>query len=266
MMRLDSIPTRLWHKFNGAFRLSMVHGLSSTHPVYVVNAYPKSGSSWVSQMLSEALDVPFPRNEIPRTIPCLIQGHFLRPGGIDDPVVVWRDGRDVVVSQYNHYLFHNDKNSPTLVEDTRRGVPFEEYDDLESNLADFIDFVFEDNKHPSFSWADFVETWSDRDVVHVTYEDLRRDTPGELRRVVHELVGDPLPGEEARAIARKYSFENQSGREPGEEEQGKFMRKGVVGDWENHFDREARETFADHAQPALEALGYEEDRSWVDGE
>ena len=33
--------------------------------MYVVNEYPKSGGSWVAEMLSEALGVPFPRNRLP---------------------------------------------------------------------------------------------------------------------------------------------------------------------------------------------------------
>ena len=41
------------------------------------------------------------------------------------------------------------------------------------------------------------------------------------------------------------------------------MRKGIVGDWKNYFNKEAREIFNHYAGDQLIKLGYEKDRSWV---
>src|SRR5215218_4413242 len=101
------------------------------------------------------------------------------------------------------------------------------------------------------------------DVVHVRYEDLSRDTAGELRRIVFGLTGKQLSPREASAIVEEFSFERQAGRRAGEEDRRSFLRKGVVGDWRHHFSPEAREVFDRYAGEELILLGYERDRTWV---
>ena len=54
------------------------------------------------------------------------------------------------------------------------------------------------------------------------------------------------------------------GRKAGEEDRGSFIRKGVAGDWVNHFGPTAARRFDELAGDALVAVGYEEDRDWVD--
>jgi hypothetical protein len=93
------------------------------------------------------------------------------------------------------------------------------------------------------------------DVTHVRYEDLRRNTAGELQRIVLELTGRRLGSEEAVSIAEEFSFERQADRRPGEEDKRSSLGKGVVGDWRNHFSQEARETFDRYAGSELILLG-----------
>jgi hypothetical protein len=47
-----------------------------------------------------------------------------------------------------------------------------------------------------------------------------------------------------------------SGRSPGEENRLSFFRKGVVGDWRNHFSAEANAVFRERAGAWLDRLGY----------
>ena len=65
------------------------------------------------------------------------------------------------------------------------------------------------------------------------------------------------------AIAKKFSFEQQSGRKPGQESKTNFMRKGIIGDWRNQFSPEACKVFNHFAGNELVLLGYEKDNSWV---
>jgi hypothetical protein len=58
----------------------------------------------------------------------------------------------------------------------------------------------------------------------------------------------------------------QSGRKPGEVKINSFLRKGVVGDWQNHFSQEACEIFNHFAGNELIILGYENDTTWVNSE
>ncbi len=68
---------------------------------------------------------------------------------------------------------------------------------------------------------------------------------------------------QAKDLVHKYSFEQQSKRKVGEENQNSFLRKGIIGDWKNVFTQEAKELFDSYAGCALIKLGYEKDNSWV---
>jgi hypothetical protein len=257
------VLTLLAEKSNDLLRTGMVHLLSGVLPLYVINEYPKSGGTWVGQMLGRALGVPFPRNSFPVLRPSIMHGHYLSHWGMDNVVVVWRDGRDVMLSWYHQQLSRHEWNR-IQVERSRRELPLDDYDDVYGNLPAFIEYAFTRPHSPNFSWTDFVHRWhSCEDVVHVYYEDLHRDTPGELRRIVFELVDKELNLESAVGVADEFSFERQSGRRSGEENKRSFLRKGVVGDWRNQFSPEAREVFNRYAGEELILLGYEKDRKWV---
>lgn len=256
----------LWFKVNGLLRQFIVRGgCSSFTKHYTVNEYPKSGGSWLGQMLSEALEVPFPRNRLPMLRSSIMHGHYLNPKNMKNVCVLWRDCRDILISQYYHSLFYNDKGNARLVDITRRHFQVDDYHDIQANLPKFICFVYESKISPRFNWSQFVEQWHNRNCVHVKYEDLRQATAKELQRIVKELSNKTLCEESAMEIADKFSFENQAGRKPGQENAQSFMRKGVVGDWKNHFTQEARELFCHYAGDALIKLGYEKDYSWVNG-
>ncbi len=238
--------------------------LSSTMPFYTVNEYPKSGGTWVGHMLSVALSVPFPRHCMPNFESSILHGHHLYPFGMKNVLCVWRDGRDVIVSWYYHCLFRNELHNSRLVEIVRNDLPFEDYDDVVNNLPHFIKYVYGEQKHPSFSWSDFVRKWSSRkDVVHVRYEDLRANTADELQRIVYELSNTPISKDLASEIAEAFSFAKMSGRKSGEEVKNSFMRKGVVGDWKNTFSSESRQLFDVLAGNELITLGYESNHDWV---
>ncbi len=258
---------------NDLVRAGMVRLLSGALPLYVVNEYPKSGGTWVGQMLGRALGVPFPRNRFPVLRSSIMHGHYLNPWGMKNVVVVWRDGRDVMTSWYHQRLFVHEWRNHPQVERARRDLAFRDYDDIYANLPAFIEYAFTEPRtrrltwtdpSPRFTWTDFVRRWRARkDAVHVRYEDLHRDAAGELRRILSELTGNSLAPEEAAAIAEEFSFERQSGRKSGEENKKSFLRKGVVGDWRSTFSPQAREVFDRHAGNELVLLGYEKDRSWV---
>lgn len=256
------LKTRL--KLRAAVRYGMVHTLTSVFPLYVVNEYPKSGGTWVGQMLGSALEVPFPRNRLPLLRSSIMHGHYGSPWGMKNVLVLWRDGRDVMVSWYHHCMFKNERENAPLVEKVRSDLRFDDYEDVRGNLPEFIEYSFTRQRHPRFSWADFARVWHGREgISYVRYEDLRKDTPGELIRLVKELSGRELTPKRAAEIAEEFSFARMSGRKPGVENKKSFMRKGVVGDWHNQFTRESREVFDHYAGKELVLLGYEKDRSWI---
>jgi hypothetical protein len=262
---IHQVDNILWFKLNGLIRYVMVHGASNLLPLYIVNEYPKSGGSWVAQMLSDVLEIPFPRNRLPMLRSCIFHEHMMQSWNVRNMVLVWRDGRDILVSQYYHSLFPNDKGNARLVRQCRDDLRFKDYDDINANLPRFIEYVFSEKRHPKMSWNEFVEKWWGHEQwVHVTYEALRAQPQIELERIVQELTGiQPIPERVAEIVARR-SFERQSGRRAGEEKKQSFMRKGIVGDWKNHFDLESKQRFCHYAGDALIALGYEVDNSWTE--
>src|SRR3712207_2878799 len=204
--------SRIYDRENELIRAGMVRLLSGVVPLYVVNEFPKSGGTWVGQMLGRALGVPFPRNRLPVLGSSIMHGHYLSPWGMKNVVVPWRDGRDVMVSWYHQQLIEHQWNRAQVAR-SRRELPLEGYEDVRKNLPAFIEYAFTRPHSPPFSWADFVRRWHGREgTVNVRYEDLRRDTPNELRRIVGELTGEKLGPERASAIADEFSFERQSGR------------------------------------------------------
>jgi hypothetical protein len=118
-------------------------------------------------------------------------------------VVPWRDGRDVMVSWYHQQLIEHQWNRAQVAR-SRRELPLEDYEDVRRNLPAFIEYAFTRPHSPPFSWADFVRRWHDREgTVNVRYEDLRRDTPNELRRIVRELTGEKLGPAEGERHSRR---------------------------------------------------------------
>lgn len=252
-------------KTRTAVRFSLAHLLSDRLPLYIVNGYPKSGTTWVSQLLADALGLPYQSNRIPVPKPSILHSHYLHRGNMKNVVVVWRDGRDTLLSWYYHCLFPNDLGgNRLLVEKVRNDLRFADYQDVRANLPRFLEYSFTKQSSPRFSWADFVRSWHPQPrAVHVHYEDLKTSGEVELGKIVKGLTGDELGAERAETIVRKFSFPQQVKDKP-EHGDVSFLRKGITGDWINYYNLEARRVFDHYAGEELILLGYESDSSWVD--
>lgn len=242
----------------------MIRTLSASLPLYVVNEFPKSGGSWFSEMLSDSLELPFPRNCSPSLKSSIMQGHYLHPTGMHNVTIVWRDGRDVMTSFYFHSYFRNDRDNGALVDLMRGSLPFSDYMDVESNLPIFMERMLTKPITPRFTWQRFVSGWYGfRPAVHVRYESLLEDAAGELGRVLHEMGKTTPSAKELEKIVKKHSFKRKSGRSAGVGKRSSFLRKGIAGDWKNWFSREACQVFDHYAGEELIRLGYERNRDWV---
>ena len=261
---IEQKNTFLWFKLNGLLRYTLMHTATRMVPLYVVNEYPKSGGSWVGEMLSDALGVPFPRNRLPMLCSSILHGHVMQSWNMHNVLIVWRDGRDVLVSQYFHSLFKNEKGNERLVDRCRGDLDFTDYDDVANNLPKFMEYVYEHKRNLRMSWSEFVQNWVGRSgCVEVKYEDLRVRPVEELQRVVEQLSGQESSTRRMAEIVEANSFERMSGRKAGKEDTSSFMRKGIVGDWKNYFTQEAKEQFHTYAGDALVKLNYEVDDTWV---
>jgi hypothetical protein len=116
------------------------------------------------------------------------------------------------------------------------------------------------------AYLELLEAWTRAPgVVLARYEVLLADPAAELARVGSALglaFGAP---DVARAVERQ-AFARRSGRSRGSEDTASFFRKGIAGDWRNHFDAEGAKAFREAAggrwNRLLLELGYERDSDW----
>lgn len=264
---MHELLTKLKIRTRAVKRLAMWHCCSGWLPLYLVTEFPKAGGTWFSQMLAELLGVPFYRNTQPQKF-CrsVVAGHRLYSPHFKNVTLVMRDGRDQMVSAYYHFLFKNDINLAFNVNKHRNNLRFADYDDIHANLPRFIDYMF--TEYPKqgmhFSWSQFIDSWWDRDVSRVKYEDLLAQPVPTLRQAASRLVDREFTDGEIQAVVDKFSFKKVAGRSAGNENKSSFARKGIAGDWRNQFTTEACRVFAQHAGAHLIRVGYEPDDSWVE--
>jgi Sulfotransferase domain len=252
-----------------AKRLVMWHFCSGWMPLYLVSEFPKSGGTWFSQMLAELLNVPFYRNtESQKLRKSVVAGHRLYSPNFKNVTLVFRDGRDVLVSAYYHFLFKNDINRSFTITKHRNNLRFADYEDIQSNLPRFIEYMFVDYTRQGmhFSWSQFIDSWWEKDAHHVKYEDLLARPVPTLRSAAERLVNESFSDEQIQAVVDKFAFKKMAGRNAGEENKSSFVRKGIAGDWRNNFSHEACQVFAQFAGEHLIRLGYEKDSSWIENQ
>jgi hypothetical protein len=134
------------------------------------------------------------------------------------------------------------------------------------------DRFFRNIQREQWSFTDSVQYWrklmeaqleyADRyGIFTCSYESLLQE--GE--RVVRDLLNFlrlPAEGTVIRDMLHRASFEFITGRKPGVEDQGRFYRKGVSGDWQHRFTSEDKRVFKELAGDLLIKLGYERDHNW----
>lgn len=239
--------------------------------MWFAGGFPKSGTSWVADLMGTALGVPMPREyQLPIMMRSVVHGHWRYDPRMTPAVYVRRDGRDVMVSYYFFLMraLELDRN-PTV----KRGLveifdglfgPGWDPDDSRGNMPRFVEYLMGEAPFTKgLAWHQHIDDWWDRPRVgHVTYEELQADTASTLARGLSTASGEPFDLELAEIAARRYDFSRAAGRRQGQEDRGSFHRKGIVGDWRNHFTAEAGEVFDSYAGDALVEFGYEADRDW----
>jgi hypothetical protein len=151
-----------------------------------------------------------------------------------------RDGRDVLVSAW----FNNLRKDEAA---TRHRWP---------QFQDFVEYGVQEWVSEISKTRTFAKQHVGR-CFELRYEGLHKDPRPVLKALLEFLEVAPsshmldlcLQAGEFRRLAQ--------GRQRGQEDRGAFFRKGIIGDWRNHFNRESSDLFLSHAQELLLDLGYE---------
>lgn len=259
-----SFSNRYYQVTNGFINGLFGRHLRITHLV----EYPRCGGTWIRHLLQDSMEIPQYAYDRLLSKNTIIQCHKLPSRMIRRAVVVFRDPRDAMVSFYHKKVHYDQKfrgNRPFTIGAYRHDADRDPQDDF----LEFLQVQLTSPDHPRFSFAEFASRWlSARNACYAKYEDFMADPVKQLERLT-EFLGCTVPCEHLAAAVEKNSFANRTKRRsgttrtPGQSDNHQFERKGIVGDWHNLFNRDARRVFAEFEGETLLALGYEPDNNWV---
>ncbi len=181
-----------------------------------------------------------------------------------------RDGRDVITSFYHYekYFLKNHKSTfqtklSTLKWDLIGAlIPrHKKYaQDFCFRNVDFSELFADYVALRAKEWRFHLESWLRTGKTFFKYEDVNKDPVSELKKILR-FIGADIDEDLVEKTVALMSFKNQQKLEK-DKQGGKFYRKGIIGDWKNHFDENHKETFRSIAGDTLMALGYEKDMNW----
>ena len=168
--------------------------------------------------------------------------------------VVIRDLRDMLVSLYFSLKVSHKIISENVAEGHEKLNAMSE----EDGLMFLIDERLQATANIQRSWLRACQT-GDARLFH--YEALIANEQAEFARVIEHCQIEIAPQKLAK-IVEKNSFSKQAGRKPGEEDVSSHFRKGVAGDWKNHFTDRIKADFKQKFGPLLVETGYEKSLDW----
>lgn len=225
----------------------------------LVTAYPKSGTTWLLHLICDLLEGV--HRDTPEMEP-LTYGH---------PVTSdW-----VIVKSHYPYLEYSipyvmDRNIIYTIRDPRDIVVSAMYYRKRNDLDEAIDQMIKSG------YVEQVESWLNpervtgrplrvKKFISTSYEALQFYPVDELGNIIHQLIGEKVPQDRIELALDRQSFDSMTKQmieTHGEDAGRHFMRKGIVGDWRRHFNREQARLFNDYFGEYMINYGYVDSPDW----
>jgi Sulfotransferase domain len=233
--------------------------------------YPKSGTVWLCKQLGTSLGLPVPLDyQMPIMMQSVIHSHWMYDERFGPSVYIRRDGRDVVASMYFHWTrglrMKRDPKYAARLQEIFDGLYGKKFDpeDAVGNMPKYIEYqmTVAPTTH-GVTWQQHIRDWWEKPQVgHVSYENLLSDPVPELAQAIEKASGKEADRRLIEIAVQRHAFASETGRKAGQENRDSFLRKGIAGDWVEHFSREAGEVFDQFAGQDLIDFGYATDREW----
>ena len=227
----------------------------------------KAGSQWIRKILDECAPgktikpeveeaqvryYPIQRGMVYPTVYLTRQelDNVRLPAGTRKFVVI-RDLRDTLVSAYFSFKFSH----PILTRDNQQVREALAPLNAEAGMIFLLDRFLA-------SCANIQLSWLESDELVLRYEDLLQSDVDILTNALIDRCGLHIEPEHLRATIVANRFENIAGRPRGQEDRSAHERKGVAGDWRNHFTPRVTKAFKARFGGLLVATGYEKNLDW----
>ncbi len=153
---------------------------------------------------------------------------------------ITRDGRDVCVSGW----FHNQRKAGP---DFAKKFP---------DLNTYIKYTVTQHWLPYIQQAQQFGQQHPERYLELRYEDLHQDPEAQTKNLLTFLGMDDSEAATLACLEAGSFKKLTEGRTRGEEDKSSFFRKGVIGDWQNHFDESNLATYNQVAGDLPRKLGY----------
>ncbi len=257
------------------------YGDQYSQPILFIAGLPKSGSTWVEKMVSSydgyheyllpsvakhefqtggSHDFEMPIGMFDKLTKMLVVTKMHSHGSLNNVeilkeakinyVILHRDLRDVAVS-YHFYV----RNTPWHPEHH-----FHADSDVQEGLKIFCERMLPQYVHWVRSWKKNADP---NHSVQIRYEEML-ENPVDSMTTIAKLFNLDHSKQKIEQIVEQHSFKNMSGgRTRGEGADSQFARKGISGDWKNHFTPQLREQYGAVISDFLIETSDESDDAWV---
>lgn len=167
---------------------------------------------------------------------------------------VMRDPRDVIISSYYSALYsHNPNHEINAMREILSN----------STKSEGLEFLIHSSQIGVLSVLDeWIHAPTDERVKFFKYEDLFGESQFKTFQSLMKHLSIDISDDELQEVLSRNQFQKISGRHKGTENVHHHYRKGVAGDWKNHFTEEHKKLFKTLSRNLLQELGYEKDYNW----